>query len=112
VNRLSLAVLLALLGAGCFGGGAPGSVGRSDGETRADGPVPSGCYRGRLMGEGVTCQAMRTDAGELITLGGPRCGFATGDRVCVFGAKPRDQFYRRGVTMVIREVSDTCADIR
>ena len=75
-------------------------------------PVPPGCYRGRLTGEGETCQAMRTEDGKLLTLGGPRRGFATGDRVCVCGVRAPEQFCAQGLTVVIREISDTCADIR
>lgn len=121
MRRPPLAVLLVLMPvlivAGCFGG--PGAdranlPENSDGvrATHASAPVPPGCYRGRLTGEGETCQAMRTDGGKLITLGGPRRGFVAGDRICVCGVRAPQQFCRQGLTVVIREISDTCADIR
>lgn len=71
-----------------------------------------GCYRGRLTAEGNTCQAMRTDGGDLFTLGGPLRGFAAGDSVCVCGIPAAQQFCDQGVTLLIREISDNCANIQ
>lgn len=71
-----------------------------------------GCYRGRLTAEGNTCQAMRTDDGDLFTLGGPLRGFAAGDSVCVCGIPAAQQFCDQGVTLLIREISDNCANIQ
>lgn len=72
----------------------------------------SGCYRGRLTGEGNTCQAMRTDGGNLLTLAGPLRGFGTGDAVCVCGVPAAQQFCHQGLTLLIREISDSCANIQ
>jgi hypothetical protein len=72
----------------------------------------SGCYRGRLTEEGSTCQAMRTDSGDLLTLAGPLRGFGAGDVVCVCGIPARQQFCKQGLTLLIREISDTCANIQ
>jgi len=72
----------------------------------------SGCYRGRLTGEGNTCQAMRTDGGNLLTLAGPLRGFGTGDTVCVCGVAAAQQFCHQGLTLLIREISDSCANIQ
>lgn len=72
----------------------------------------SGCYRGRLTAEGNTCQAMRTDGGDLFTLAGPLRGFGPGDAVCVCGIPSAQQFCRQGLTLLIREIGDDCANIQ
>jgi hypothetical protein len=71
-----------------------------------------GCYRGRLTAEGNTCQAMRTDGGDLLTLAGPLRGFGAGDTVCVCGIPATQQFCGQGVTLLIREIDADCKDIR
>jgi len=71
-----------------------------------------GCYRGRLTAEGNTCQAMRTSAGDLLTLAGPLRGFGNGDTVCVCGIPSAQQFCGQGVTLLIREIDTDCKDIR
>jgi hypothetical protein len=71
-----------------------------------------GCYRGKLTGEGNTCQAMRTENGSLLTLAGPLRGFAAGDAVCVCGIPAAQQFCAQGLTLLIREISDNCANIQ
>ncbi len=90
------------------GGGAQSNAAN----TATDGPVPDGCYRGRLTDEGDTCQAMRAEDGSLLTLGGPLRGFGPGDRVCVCGFAAPEPFCRQGTTFIIREISDQCGDIR
>jgi len=72
----------------------------------------SGCYRGKLTEEGNTCQAMRTDGGDLMTLAGPLRGFGPGDAVCVCGIPASQQFCNQGLTLLIREISDTCSNIQ
>ena len=76
------------------------------------GAPPAGCYRGRLTDEGETCQALRTEGGALLTLGGALRGFGSGDSVCVCGFRSANQFCKQGITMIVRDISDTCADIR
>lgn len=71
-----------------------------------------GCYRGRLTAEGATCQAMRTDGGDLLMLAGPRRGFGPGDSVCVCGIPAAQQFCGQGTTLLIREIDVDCRDIR
>jgi len=71
-----------------------------------------GCYRGRLTAEGNTCQAMRTDGGDLLTLAGPLRGFGAGDTVCVCGIPSAQQFCNQGMTLLIREIDADCKDIR
>jgi hypothetical protein len=71
-----------------------------------------GCYRGRLTQEGSTCQAMRTDGGDLLTLAGPLRGFGAGDAVCVCGIPSDRQFCGQGLTLLIREIDTNCRDIR
>lgn len=87
---------------------AQNSAQRSNQRTAAQ----SGCYRGRLTDEGNTCQAMRTDGGELITLGGPLRGFGSGDAVCVCGVPSAQQFCGQGTTLLIREIDTDCKDIQ
>ena len=87
------------------------AVRASGGETRTA-AASSGCYRGRLTAEGNTCQAMRTDGGNLLTLAGPLRGFADGDSVCVCGVAAAQQFCRQGLTLLVREISDNCANIQ
>lgn len=76
------------------------------------GTPPAGCYRGRLTDEGDTCQALRTEGGALLTLGGALRGFGSGDSVCVCGFRSENQFCKQGITMIVRDISNTCADIR
>ncbi len=72
----------------------------------------AGCYRGRLTEEGNTCQAMRTDDGGLLTLAGPLRGFASGDSVCVCGVAAARPFCEQGVTLLVRDISDSCANVQ
>jgi len=90
-------------------GTAPASASRAGTRTAA---VQSGCYRGRLTEEGNTCRAMRTDRGDLLTLAGSLRGFGTGDTVCVCGIPARQQFCKQGLTLLVRDISTTCADIQ
>lgn len=78
----------------------------------AVGAPPAGCYRGKLTNEGETCQALRTEGGALLTLGGALRGFGSGDSVCVCGFRSENQFCKQGITMIVRDISNTCADIR
>jgi len=71
-----------------------------------------GCYRGRLTAEGNTCQAMRTDGGDLLTLAGPLRGFGSGDAVCVCGIPSARQFCGQGLTLLVREIGDSCGNIQ
>lgn len=120
-------LLLSVLAAGCSDlrasseDGSRRDIAASAGRVRQAETMPArpsppqpgpGCFRGRLTDEGDTCQAMRTETGRLITLGGPLRGFAPGDAVCVCGVRADRPFCRQGVTIVIREISDTCADIQ
>ena len=89
-------------------GRAAAPAARSTSRTAAAG----GCYRGKLTGEGMTCQAMRTDGGDLLMLAGPRRGFGTGDSVCVCGIPSAEQFCGQGMTLLIREIDVDCRDIR
>lgn len=71
-------------------------------------PAPNNCYSGRLTGEGVTCQAMRTDDGRLLTLGGPLRGFGPGDRVCVCGPVAEISFCQQGTTIYVAQIDARC----
>lgn len=91
---------------------ATGSPGWSSQPATRTAAAQSGCYRGRLTEEGNTCQAMRTDGGELMTLAGPLRGFGAGDAVCVCGIPASQQFCNQGLTLLIREISDVCSNIQ
>lgn len=131
MSRLAISLILALLGAGCGETwdrfltpdyGPPRDVAVSPDRVQPStrvfrAPTPSaeaapGCYFGKLTDEGDTCQAMRTNDGALLTLGGSLRGFGPGDTVCVCGFRAERQFCRQGVTLIIRDISNTCADIR
>ena len=66
------------------------------------------CYEGILTKEGVTCQAMRTDDGRLLTLGGALRGFGPGDRVCVCGPPSVTSFCQQGTTIYIALIDKSC----
>ena len=85
---------------------------RASGGDARTAAATSGCYRGRLTEEGNTCQAMRTEGGNLLTLAGPLRGFGSGDTVCVCGVAAVQQFCHQGLTLLVRDISDTCADVR
>ncbi|HAT34537.1 MAG TPA: hypothetical protein DCS82_02385 [Rhodospirillaceae bacterium] len=70
--------------------------------------APNNCYIGQLTGEGVTCQAMRTDDGRLLTLGGPLRGFGPGDRVCVCGPVAEISFCQQGTTVYVAKIDVRC----
>lgn len=71
-------------------------------------PAPGNCYTGRLTSEGVTCQAMRTNDGRLLTLGGPLRGFGSGDRVCVCGTVAEVSFCQQGTTVYVARIDTHC----
>jgi hypothetical protein len=56
---------------------------------------------GTLTDEGVECQAMRGDDGELYTLGGNLEGYHTGDRVKVTGEVAEMSFCMQGTTITV-----------
>lgn len=66
------------------------------------------CYEGILTKEGVTCQAMRTGDGRLLTLGGALRGFGPGDRVCVCGPPSVTSFCQQGTTIYIALIDKSC----
>lgn len=66
------------------------------------------CYEGILTNEGVTCQAMRTGDGRLLTLGGALRGFGPGDRVCVCGPPSVTSFCQQGTTIYIALIDKSC----
>ncbi len=71
-------------------------------------PTSNNCYEGILTKEGVTCQAMRTNDGRLLTLGGPLRGFGPGDRVCVCGPPSETSFCQQGTTIYLALIDDIC----
>jgi hypothetical protein len=59
------------------------------------------CVKGTLTDEGVECQALRSDDGELYTLLGELNDFHNGDRVVVCGTTVEISFCMQGTTIVI-----------
>lgn len=68
--------------------------------------MPEGMIRveGELTDEGVECQALRGEDGELYTLTGDLGGFETGDRVWVEGEVAQMSFCMQGTTIVVKEI--------
>ena len=71
----------------------------------------SNCYKGTLNTEGITCQALRTNDGRLITLGGPLRGFGPGDSVCVCGPASATSFCQQGTTIYIARIDVNCPEV-
>ena len=62
--------------------------------------------RGTLTGEGVECQALRGDDGELYTLTGDLSGFEDGDRVKVRGTVAEISTCQQGTTIEVQSIKD------
>jgi hypothetical protein len=80
--------------------------GNNDPEPQSN--ASSKCYSGKLTTEGVSCQAMRTNKGRLLTLGGPLRGFRAGDAVCVCGPVAKTSFCQQGTTIYLAEIDVRC----
>lgn len=62
--------------------------------------------RGTLTDEGVECQALRGDDGELYTLTGDLSGFENGDRVKVRGTIAEVSICQQGTTIEVQSIKD------
>jgi hypothetical protein len=62
--------------------------------------------RGTLTDEGVECQALRGDDGELYTLTGDLSGFEDGDRVKVRGTVAEISTCQQGTTIEVQSIKD------
>jgi hypothetical protein len=62
--------------------------------------------RGTLTDEGVECQALRGDDGELYTLTGDLSGFEEGDRVKVRGTVAEISICQQGTTIEVQSIKD------
>jgi hypothetical protein len=62
--------------------------------------------RGTLTDEGVECQALRGDDGELYTLTGDLSGFEEGDRVKVRGTVAEVSICQQGTTIEVQSIKD------
>ena len=80
--------------------------GNNDPEPQSN--APSNCYSGKLTTEGVSCQAMRTNKGRLLTLGGPLRGFRAGDAVCFCGPVAKTSFCQQGITIYLAHIDVRC----
>jgi hypothetical protein len=61
---------------------------------------------GVLTDEGVECQALRGEDGQLYTLTGDLGGFATGDRVRVIGTVAEVSICQQGTTLQVRSIRE------
>jgi len=59
---------------------------------------------GRLTREGIECQALRTDKGELFTLVGNLQGFGPGQRVRVTGQRMEVSTCQQGTTVRVNKI--------
>jgi len=57
--------------------------------------------KGRLTTEGVECQALRGQDGQLYTLSGSVGDFKAGDRVCVKGRRVEASQCMQGITLTV-----------
>jgi len=64
------------------------------------------CIKGTLTDEGIECQALRTEDGELYTLVGDLRGFSKGDTVYVSGTIAQVSFCMQGITIAVQWISD------
>ena len=65
---------------------------------------------GLLTGEGVECQALRSDKGELFTLVGDLPGFAAGQRVRVTGRRMEMSTCQQGITLRVSKIVSIKSD--
>ena len=94
---------------------ASGACAMSNGETAADQTAGKGgaeiAVVGRLTSEGVECQALRGDDGQLYTLlGGELGGLPVDARVSVTGERLEFSSCQQGITIRVRSI--TPADLR
>lgn len=61
---------------------------------------------GVLTDEGVECQALRGDDGQLYTLTGDLGGFETGDRVRVIGTVAEVSICQQGTTIEVKKIME------
>src|SRR5829696_1199132 len=120
---LALTVLLTAAGAYADKGGNKGGNKGDKGGTTADKNDKNGKndddnngnggnagqminVRGTLTDEGVECQALRGDDGELYTLTGDLSGFENGDRVKVRGTVAEISICQQGTTIEVQSIKD------
>jgi hypothetical protein len=96
------AALLVASGACAMSNDAPAGEGK-----KQDGRVT---VVGRLTGEGVECQALRGDDGQLYTLLGNIGSLPVETRVCVSGERMEASTCQQGVTIKVRSIApaDSC----
>jgi hypothetical protein len=101
-------VIASLVGAGCgdvvMAPGGPSADPRSaSGDPRA-GTASEVCVAGRATGEGVECQAFRTDDGRLYTLIGDLGSLAGDHDVCVCGRPVEMSTCMQGTTIRVTRI--------
>ncbi|HEX5760791.1 MAG TPA: DUF5818 domain-containing protein [Thermoanaerobaculia bacterium] len=100
--------LCLLLAAACAanGGGGPGAIPVEPVEDEVQKGKGTGTVTvtGRLTDEGVECQALRGDDGQIYTLTGDLQGFKVGDRVRVTGRPAEMSFCMQGTTLTLHTI--------
>ena len=64
------------------------------------------CVKGTLTDEGVECQALRAENGDLYTLLGNLESYSNGDKVIVCGRIAEVSFCMQGITIVVDWIGD------
>lgn len=65
--------------------------------------------KGMLTDEGIECQALRTESGELYTLVGDLKDFKVGDTVYVLGTIVPISYCMQGITIAVDQISKTAS---
>lgn len=107
VTFLALSCLLQMPASGSAALGAANVSGARPGAARHRRPQTPGrrlTVTGRLTGEGVECQALRSKNGVLYTLTGNLRGFKAGDRVRVVGRVAEMSTCMQGTTLVVESI--------
>ncbi|HEY6553829.1 MAG TPA: DUF5818 domain-containing protein [Vicinamibacteria bacterium] len=99
-HRLATLIPILLLASAVF---ACAFEGQAPGRDKEGKPIQ---VRGTLTGEGVECQALRGDNGQLYTLTGDLGGFKTGDKVRVKGEIAQVSICQQGITIAVEKIQE------
>jgi hypothetical protein len=106
-------VIASLVGAGCgdavMAPGGPSADPRSASGGARAGSASEVCVAGRATGEGVECQAFRTDDGRLYTLIGDLGSLAGDHDVCVCGQPVEMSTCMQGTTIRVTRIGPPAA---
>jgi hypothetical protein len=101
-HRLATLIPILLLASVVFACAFEGQ-GTARGRDKGGKPIQ---VRGTLTAEGVECQALRSDNGQLYTLTGDLGGFKTGDKVRVKGEIAQVSICQQGITIAVEKIQE------